>query len=75
MKRLQKLQQRYNFEVIEFKPYWQSLKLTYVIESVITYFPILSFIKPIIFMFSLGNITVTYNMGQTLLVVKKCDNS
>lgn len=59
------------FEVIDAMPYWQSLKLGYILQRASEYFSIFKIINVVIHFLKLNNMPLTYNIGQTLVVARK----
>ena len=53
------------------KPYWQTLSLGYILDRGSKYFNFLKFINKIIYALSLNNISLKYNIGQTLFIFEK----
>ena len=60
------------FEVVEQRPYWQTLTLGYAMERACAYFPMLRFPSKVLESIGVANVPFRYNMGQTLLVARKC---
>lgn len=59
------------FEIINISSYWQSLNLDYVLQRAATYFRIFSLFEKFAKYLGIGNIHVTYNMGQNQFIAKK----
>jgi hypothetical protein len=68
-----KLLNKYQFEIIEIRPYWQTLELGYALQRASK---ILSFFTPVeklVYLLKLNDVPLTYNMGQSLIVAKKSE--
>jgi SAM-dependent methyltransferase len=63
--------QRAGFEVVRTQPHFQSLKLGYVLKRMGPYISMSRPIRSIVEAVGLGNVPVTYNMGQMLVVARK----
>jgi 2-polyprenyl-3-methyl-5-hydroxy-6-metoxy-1,4-benzoquinol methylase len=63
--------QRAGFKPVRIQPHFQSLKLGYVLKRMGPYVALSRPIRSIIEGVGLGNLPVTYNMGQTLVVARK----
>lgn len=59
------------FDVVSVKPYWQTLPLGYVLERAEKYFKMFSVFSKITDALSLSKLSLTYNVGQTLVVARK----
>jgi len=59
------------FEVLGFKPYWQTLELGYVLQRAAAYLPMIGLIAKAVNAMGLGSLPLTYNMGQTMVIARK----
>ena len=59
------------FKVLRIRPHFQSLKLGYVLKRMGPYVALSRPVRSIVEGVGLGNLPVTYNMGQTLVVASK----
>jgi ubiquinone/menaquinone biosynthesis C-methylase UbiE len=59
------------FEVIESKPYWQTLELGYIFARASTYFKLFGGFEKLAKLLKIYHLPLTYNMGQTRVVSKK----
>ena len=59
------------FEVIEIKPFWQTLQLGYVLKRASSYFRIFGLLEKLIGKIGLYRLPLRYNMGQSLLIARK----
>jgi len=59
------------FEVLEIKPFWQTLQLGYVLKRASSYFRIFGLLEKFIGKLGLYGLPLRYNMGQSLLVARK----
>ena len=64
------LQER-GFEVLETRPYFQTLSLGYVLKRASAYFEAIKLAQQAAGATGLGKLPFTYNMGQSLLVARK----
>lgn len=59
------------FEVLEVKPFWQTLQLGYVFKRASTYFGLFGLCEKIVGALGLYEVPMKYNMGQSFLVARK----
>lgn len=59
------------FEVLEIRPYYQTLQMDYVLERATPYFPPAGWVRPLLRGLGLGNSSLTYYIGQTLVIARK----
>ena len=62
---------RSRFEIVELRPFWQSLKLQYVLRRAEAYIPAFRYIRSAIQSMGLGDLQVTYNIGQTFVLARR----
>lgn len=60
-----------NFEVLRFRPYWMSLPLGYTLSRAVPYFKPIAILQKLVEGLGLGNVSFTYNIGQTLVLNRK----
>jgi 2-polyprenyl-3-methyl-5-hydroxy-6-metoxy-1,4-benzoquinol methylase len=63
--------ERAGFDIVHAQPHWQRLKLSYVLFRASQYFSVFSSLKRVADRIGIGEVPVTYNMGQTLIVARK----
>lgn len=63
------------FEVILIRPYWQTLELGYALERASAYFGLFKILAKLTRILGLAKLPLRYNMGQTLLVARKKDET
>ena len=61
---------RASFNVLHMRAYWQSLTFGYLFTRLSKYLPV-SRLSPFVHRSTLGSISITYNMGQTLVIATK----
>jgi SAM-dependent methyltransferase len=59
------------FEVLEIRPYYQTLQFDYVLERATPYVPPVAWIRPLVRALGLKNASLTYYIGQTLVIARK----
>jgi hypothetical protein len=59
------------FEIIEEKPYWQTLELGYALDRAGSYFHLFKLLSSISKFLKIDRIPLKYQMGQTLIIAKK----
>lgn len=59
------------FQVMEVKPFWQTLQLGYVLKRAGSYFRLFGFLEKLVGAVGLYELPVRYNMGQSFLVARK----
>jgi len=59
------------FKTVRIKPHFQSLKFGYILKRMGPYVALSRPLRSIVEAVGLGNLPVTYNMGQTLVVARK----
>ena len=62
---------RAGFSVLWQQPCWPSLPAGYVLERAAPYFRPAGWLIPLVHALGLGDVPVTYNVGQTLAVSRK----
>jgi len=62
---------RDNFEVVEFRPFWQTLQLGYVLRRASAYFGIFRLVQKLTESTGLHRIPVTYNIGQSFILARR----
>jgi len=70
-KTLEKFLEPMGFTKVLKKPHWQSLSLSYILERAEAYFIFFKYLKKLFNFVGLKNISVKYNVGQTLMVFQK----
>jgi len=63
--------QRAGFDVLEMRPHWQALKLSYVLLRASQYLSLFSALRKFADTIGIGKHPIVYNMGQTLVVARK----
>ena len=58
------------FQVLEFRSYWMTLPLHYTLERAAAYIPPMGAVAKLVRGVGLGNLSFTYNMGQTLVITR-----
>lgn len=71
-KTIRRFLNEHGFEVLLKRPYWQTLELGYALERAGAYFGLFKILSRLTRLFGLGRIPLRYNMGQTLIVARKC---
>jgi 2-polyprenyl-3-methyl-5-hydroxy-6-metoxy-1,4-benzoquinol methylase len=66
------LLEKNGFHVIKMAPFWQTLELRYVLRRASATFPVFGYIEKLADKAGLGSLALTYNIGQTLVIAKKC---
>jgi len=66
-----KFMQNHGFEVIEIKPFWQTLQLGYVLKRAGAYFSVFKFLGALAKQLKLHRIPITYNIGQSFLLARR----
>lgn len=61
------------FEILRFRPYWMSLPVGYVLSRAVPYFKPIAWLQKLVESLGLGGVSVTYNIGQTLVLSRKKD--
>lgn len=61
---------RSGFVVLKQSAYWQKLPLGYVLQRAAAYFGLFSYLYNLVSWFGLKDLSVKYNVGQTLLIAK-----
>jgi len=61
----------HGFEVIDIRPFFQTLELNYVLQRASVYFRMFKLFERFANIAGLGQVPFTYNMGQSLLVARK----
>lgn len=59
------------FEISVSKPYWQTLQLGYVLKRAGAYFGVFNLLETVVNKIGIAGLPLKYNMGQTLMIVKK----
>jgi 2-polyprenyl-3-methyl-5-hydroxy-6-metoxy-1,4-benzoquinol methylase len=62
---------RRKFEVVEIRPFWQTLQLGYVLQRASAYFGAFAYLRAAIEAVGLARIPVTYNIGQSFVLARK----
>jgi 2-polyprenyl-3-methyl-5-hydroxy-6-metoxy-1,4-benzoquinol methylase len=62
---------RQNFEVVDFRAFWQTLQLGYVLKRAGSYFGIFGALQRLIQSLCLHRIPVTYNIGQSFVLARR----
>lgn len=62
---------RENFDVVDFRPFWQTLQLGYVLQRASAYFGIFRPLQKLTEATGLHRIPVTYNIGQSFVLACK----
>ena len=68
---IQQIQEKLGFLVIRIEPYYQSLELGYISERVGKIFFLGKWLEKAVKTLGLGQIPITYYIGQTLLIAPK----
>jgi 2-polyprenyl-3-methyl-5-hydroxy-6-metoxy-1,4-benzoquinol methylase len=63
--------QRAGFDVLEMRPHWQTLTLSYALLRASQYLSLFSALRKLADAIGIGNFPIVYNMGQTLVVSRK----
>jgi 2-polyprenyl-3-methyl-5-hydroxy-6-metoxy-1,4-benzoquinol methylase len=61
---------RSNFEVVEFRPFWQTLQLGYVLKRASAYFGIFGMLQKLTEATRLQRVPLTYNIGQSFVLAR-----
>jgi len=59
------------YEVRHMSSFWQTLSVSYVFQRAAFYLPFLKFMPGLLRRLGLGNLPMSYNMGQTLVIAHK----
>ena len=62
---------RRNFELVEIRPFWQTLKFGYVLQRASSYFRFFHLLASLADKIGLSNIPITYNIGQSFVLARK----
>jgi len=62
---------RDNFEVVEFRPFWQTLQLGYVFKRASAYFGVFQLAQKLTEAMHLHRIPLTYNIGQSFVLARR----
>ncbi len=62
---------RQNFAVVDFRPFWQTLQLGYVLKRASAYFGVFSLLQKLTETTGLHRIPLTYNIGQSFVLARK----
>lgn len=62
---------RRGFEIVEIRPFWQTLQLGYVLQRASSYFRVFAFLRSFAETLRLHRLPVTYNIGQSLILARK----
>ena len=62
---------RENFEVVEFRPFWQTLQLGYVLQRAGAYFGVFRLLQKLTEITRLHRIPLTYNIGQSFVLARR----
>ncbi|TMJ01382.1 MAG: class I SAM-dependent methyltransferase [Alphaproteobacteria bacterium] len=62
---------RENFEVVEFRPFWQTLQLGYVLKRASAYFGLFGLAQKLTEAVGLHRIPLTYNIGQSFVLARR----
>lgn len=60
------------FKVVRIRPHWQTLELRYILKRMAVYVPLVRFFGAAAEKIGLGSLPVTYWMGQTQVVARRC---
>lgn len=60
------------FETLEIRPLWQTLEMGYVAQRASAVMPLLGLLPPLISALGLVNAAVTYQLGQSIVVARRC---
>ena len=61
---------RSNFDVVEFRPFWQTLQLGYVLKRASAYFGVFGMLQKLIDAAGLHRVPLTYNIGQSFILAR-----
>jgi len=70
-KTIRKFLEERGFEVLEIRPFWQTLELGYVLGRAGAYFGVFSTLARVVERIGLGRIPCAYNMGQSTVIARK----
>jgi SAM-dependent methyltransferase len=59
------------FRIERYLPYWPALEFGYILERATPYIPLLKPVHGIVRALGLSQVSVVYNMGQTIVIAKK----
>jgi 2-polyprenyl-3-methyl-5-hydroxy-6-metoxy-1,4-benzoquinol methylase len=59
------------FEVVEIKPFWQTLQLAYVLRRAAAYFGFFGALEKLVVKAGVQEVPVTYNIGQSFVLARK----
>jgi len=62
---------RENFEVLEFRPFWQTLQLGYVLRRASAYFGVFGLAQKAAEALHLHRVPLTYNIGQSFVLARR----
>lgn len=68
---IRRLLQECGFEVLEIRPYWQTLELGYVMQRAAPYFGFFRWIEKVVRAMGLGKFPFTYQVGQSMVVARR----
>jgi 2-polyprenyl-3-methyl-5-hydroxy-6-metoxy-1,4-benzoquinol methylase len=63
--------QRRDFEIVEIRPFWQTLKLGYVLQRASSYFRIFQALVFLADKIGISDIPIAYNIGQSFVLARK----
>ncbi len=70
-KTIKRLLDKAGFELVSLTPYWQTLQLGYVLKRASAYVKPLGLAEKLVTKMGLGELPLTYNLGQTLVIARK----
>jgi len=62
---------RRNFQVVEIRPFWQTLKLGYVLHRASSYFGVFGLLESLVDKLGLKEVPITYNIGQSFVLARR----
>lgn len=68
---IKKILEDCGFIIEQIEPYFQTLKLGYILKRAATYFPFFSFLEKLVNKVRLSEIPFTYNIGQSMVIARK----
>ena len=68
---IRRLLSKCGFEVVELRPYWQTLELGYVMQRAIPYFAFFRWMEKIVNALGMGKVPFRYQIGQSMVVARK----